>query len=45
MSSTSRAKPSAVGASYSRFAKGAASRTACIITARKADGVPPAISA
>ena len=44
-SRTSRAAPRALGGSASRWARGAASRAHCMITARKADGVAPAMRA
>ena len=45
ISSTSSAAPKADGPSPSRPARGAASRAHCMITARRADGAPPAIRA
>ena len=44
-SRTSRASPRAEGASSSRRAMGAKSRADCMMTARTADGVPPAMRA
>ena len=45
LNQASSAAPKADGPSPSRPARGAASRAHCMMTARRADGVPPAMRA